>query len=325
MHLHEWIDAVFGQLPVVVVDAPHPQRGIMQTVTSPNAPWPFTFERGQLFASAVVSADQKECRFLNLHADGTAVVHVVTYGSACRVLAGGETVALAELKQCEVLKGAIVVLATDSVIIRSTSVTKVPSLAVEAVCLTNDICVVLADDGSVSALTVDGERKQICSILYERPIALSAHADFDLLVVATLERNLLFYSLSSGIFRTRADLDGELAEQLLITDGWGFVVALTNESIHIFNVNGIRIRRVPNGKHILSLCAWKSASGFDYLCGSDTRGRLMVGEAFYAKFDVSIHYCRGPIKWLNFLGAVNCIAAVAQNGKGYIVPCPALP
>jgi hypothetical protein len=288
--------------------------------------WQFAFEKRPLLASAVVSVDAKECRFLNLQGDGSSCVNTVTYGVGCRSSSGPESSPFQDFKVCPVFRSSIVIVGPDSVILRASGITKVSLPSVQFLCLTNDVLVFLSEEGSLFTLRIESQsERKVCSILYERPVALGAHSDFDLLVVATLERHLLFYSLSSGIFRTRADLAGELVVQILVTDGWGFVVVLTNESIHVFNVNGIRIRRVPNSKRIVLLCTWKSPSGFDYLCGSDNRGRMMVSEAFYANFETAICCVRVPVQWVNYLANINCLSAVTTDGKGFLIPCPAFP
>jgi hypothetical protein len=328
-HLHEWIDLVFGienagQFPILLFENPHPTRGksIQQPIQNP---WKFTFEKHPLIGSALVSVDTRECRFLNLQKDGSFGVQAVTYGTGCRSVSVTETISLQGMKMCEVFKSTIVVIGDDSVVIRSSGIIKVNQLDIQCVSVTNDMVVFLLGDGVLSILSMDnGVERKVCSILYERPVALAAHCDFDLLVVATLERNLLFYSLSSGIFRIRADLNGELVVQMVITDGWGFVVVLTNDSIHIFSVNGIRIRRVVNMKRIVLFCTWKSAAGFDYLCGSDNGGRLMICEAFYGNFDSQLCQIPGSVRWLNFVGAINCISAIIVDGMGFLFPCPTL-
>jgi hypothetical protein len=327
-HLHEWLDLMFGiasegQLPVSLFDAPHPQRGKAISPPSLGASFAFNFERPPLIASIVLSADSRDCRYLNLHADGSITQELVTYGGGCKTVSTGDSVPLQGAKII-VFRSAVLVSAADSLLLRSTGILKLSLPSLQFVSLAGDIFVCLSDEGSVWTFATDGhptERRQVCSILYERPIALAANPDFDLLVVATLERNLLFYSLSSGVFRLRVDLSGELAEQVLITEGWGFVVALTDASVHVFNVNGLRIRRVSNSKHMTVIAAWKSPRGFDYLFGSDVRGRLMISEAFYADFAAPVCHLRGAVKWLNFVPALNCVSAVMADGRGFLVPC----
>jgi hypothetical protein len=161
----------------------------------------------------------------------------------------------------------------------------------------------------------------VCSILYERPSDICVSADFDLLVVATLERNVLFYSLSLGVFRRRGSLGGEVADQILITDAWGMVIVITRPSVHVFNVNGFLIRRIANARNIVIACAWKSVTGFEYLCGSDINGRLMICEAFRADFADTVCYARGTVASMHFIRAADCLVAVTREGRGFIVPC----
>jgi hypothetical protein len=144
--------------------------------------------------------------------------------------------------------------------------------------------------------------------------------NFDLLVLATLESTLLFYAVS-GMSKSRSWLAGEIFQQILITEGWGFVVVLTAQNLYLFNVNGSLIRSVGNTKSLMLLCCWKDAKGFDWLCGVDDRGRLGCYEAFYLNFAQSICYCRGTVIALHYLTDRGSMSAVTQEGKCFIVSC----
>jgi hypothetical protein len=88
----------------------------------------------------------------------------------------------------------------------------------------------------------------------------------------------------------------------------------------LLNVNSFLVRSFRNTKNLGFLCSWKDARNFDYLCGTDDRGRLMICEAFYLNFNESSCYCRGSIVALSYLAGCGCVAVVRQDGKCFFVP-----
>jgi hypothetical protein len=90
---------------------------------------------------------------------------------------------------------------------------------------------------------LDGSER-ICSVFYETPAAVAVGVKYHLLVVGTLEGSILLYSLTPGPFRMRGDLAREIPSRILITDGWGFIVAATSAHLLVFDVNERLLRSV---------------------------------------------------------------------------------
>jgi hypothetical protein len=323
MRLNRWIDQIFGiDSETPLFDMPHPSRNPFTPNPALRSIWQFGFERQQILASSHISHTSTECVLLNLFADGSQFLSTVSYGDSCKSSVSGDTLHIENIQCCSTFDGGMIIVGQPSFILRLGFVTKVPLSDIISVATTNMFHFFLGSNGSVYEFSENRQPplRLICSILYERPIRVCVNLDFDLLVIATVERNVLFYTLSSGVFRRRGSLDGEIMDQILITDGWGFVIVITKPSVHVFNVNGFLIRRIPNSKNIAIACTWRSAGGFDYLCGSDVNGRLMICEAFRGDFADPICYVRGAVVALYFLPGADCIIAVTHEGRGFIVP-----
>jgi hypothetical protein len=308
--LHKWIDAHFGlRVPIRLVGS-RTQRPIN---------WSFPFDFSQtILASALVSSSRKECRYLNLYSDGSVYLYTIAIGGSSRKSSVADSFAVDELRIVQSCGPSIVVLTDELCLVKSSGILKLSESFSSAV-------LVASYEQNLTFVLENGDIFQdqtcICSIVYSTPVYVSINHNFDLLVVATLESTLLFYSVS-GMFKSRSWLAGEIVRQILITEGWGFVVVLTAQNLYLFNVNGSLIRSVGNTKSLMLLCCWKDAKGFDWLCGVDNRGRLGCCEAFYLSIAESICYCRGTVIALHYLTDCRSISAVTQDGKCFIVPCP---
>jgi hypothetical protein len=183
------------------------------------------------------------------------------------------------------------------------------------------VLITVLENGNIYQINNDQSTSLVCSVVYETPVYIAINLNFDLLVIATWEGNLLFYS-ADGKFKLRASLSGGVVRQILITESWGFVVVLTSQNLGLFNVNGALIRTLANAKSIILMCTWKDTKGFDWLCGADDRGRLMRCEAFEMAFSESICYCRGRVVAMHYLADCRSVSAVVQEGRCFIVPCP---
>jgi hypothetical protein len=312
--LHLWIDSVFGSL----FQGPHPAKAAKQQPKPLSSVWSFNFDRTQpIVASTLVSGTSKEARFLNAYPDGSVYLHTVTIGKDSR---SSLVANIDKMTRCEPC-GSVLLARNDNVhVVKSSGSSKLADSVRRVKLFSNfeETLVFMLENGDIFQMNQD--LQYVCSVVYETPVSIAMNANFDLLIVATLESNLLFYSLATAQFRRRSTLAREIIKQVLITEGWGFVVVLTNENLHLLNVNGFLVRSVKNTKNLGFLCSWKDARNFDYLCGTDDRGRLMICEAFYLNFNESSCYCRGSIVALGYLAGCGCVAVVRQDGKCFFVP-----
>jgi hypothetical protein len=158
-------------------------------------------------------------------------------------------------------------------------------------------------------------------IFYEKPVAIAVNVPFDLLVVGPLEGSVILNSLHTGLFRMRNSLQGsDIPKDVLITEGWGFVLVTTAGKMYLFNVNGQLIRNVELSMNVTAWCTWKTVRGFDFVAVADDKGRIFVAEAFYLNFRDSLYFCRGVILDMPFVGDEVGLAVVTKEGKCFFIP-----
>jgi hypothetical protein len=296
-----------GQYPPPLFDAPHPARSPKPAVRT-GKPVVISFDKFPVVMSRTFSGDGKEIKYFVVYDDGSTFFVSAQRGNCKQTQVG-------EITGIRFSVGPFVV--SDRVQILKPNGIEVCNLpAKKLVCAASDenTMVYATRGGQICSL-----ESKICSILYEKVVLMAISLEFDLLVVATLEANVLLYSLSKGVFRFRCDLEGEIATKILITPGWGFVVVLTRNHVHAFNVNGVKIRTETCPSSILCWCAWKSPKGFDCIAAADDKGRLIVCEAFYLRFGESLCFCRGLVVDLSYVSESATLSAVTRDGKCYWV------
>jgi hypothetical protein len=177
-------------------------------------------------------------------------VQPVTYGDSCQISFSCDAVRLKNIRRCSPFDGGIIDIGQASFIPHFGVISKVPLSDIISVATANLHHFFLTGNGSIYEFSENRQRphRRLCSILHGRHRDICVSTDFDLFAVAALEQNVLFYSLSSGVFRHRESLGGEVADEIQITDGLGMVIVTTRPSIHVLNVNGFLIRRMRECK-----------------------------------------------------------------------------
>jgi hypothetical protein len=115
---------------------------------------------------------------------------------------------------------------------------------------------------------------------------------------------------------------------ICITPAWGFIVVYLTKlkngnlshGIHVYNINGRRLRKRRLDFAIANWCVWTSMKGFDYMIVSDPRGKLRAFEVFYCDVKKSFFRCHSPVSSLTYLVDLGAVIAVTQNGKILFVP-----
>ena len=166
------------------------------------------------------------------------------------------------------------------------------------------------------------EFKRIGRAHCEKPLVIASSKSFDILAITSIEGNVNLYSLLNGIYECTCYTCDEPAEKILITPGWGFIVAASIQDVYLFNVNGFLIRKIAKSYNIVKWCTWTDDKGFDFLAVIKDDGSLVVSEAFYLSFSEPIQIIRGPPIVMKYCQDMNSILIVTKNKKFYSIPVP---
>ena len=309
-----------GQMPPQIFDAPHPTRAKSSTpvaVLLQDA-----FGKSSVVTS-VVKGDTKALKFLSLFADGTFATHVVKNGSSVESKSIDPRIDVTKF----------VVAHASGISILSDTFYSIVNF--KGACKTHDIALNVAfastDGVNVAYCTRDGDiwfmkganietQRRVCGVYYEKPASMATSTDFDILAIGTFNGSILFYSLSSHVFRFKATISEEMVHRILVTQGWGFVLAYTGKRLHLFSVNGALLKSIDIVTPITAWCTWKSRKGFDYLALADQKGVLYVMEVFEMTLGKPVHLCGGKAVSLCYLAETSQIAVVTCEGKYSLIP-----
>jgi WD40 repeat protein len=110
--------------------------------------------------------------------------------------------------------------------------------------------------------------------------AISFSNFFGVVVVATADGRLSLYSKRTGLLIKQQEFS-DITKAVLVTKGYGYILASTAHNIYILTNNGSIARVVPVERDISNWCTWTDQNGVDFVCSSDANGNILVFEAFY--------------------------------------------
>lgn len=143
---------------------------------------------------------------------------------------------------------------------------------------------------------------------------------FDILAVASIEGNVDLYSLYNATYCCSCNTENEIADFILITKGFGFIVIFTNANIFLFDINGFLIRKVQNSFRIRACDSFVDDNGFDFITVVREDGAIFVSEVFYLKFEDPIAYVKNPIVTIQYYNDIHSILVITKNHKLFSIP-----
>jgi hypothetical protein len=111
-------------------------------------------------------------------------------------------------------------------------------------------------------------------------VFLAANRVFQILAVATVDGFVRVYDVGSGTLLTTFETKRDIRE-ILITNGWGFVVAISNEEIFLFSVNGEFIKSQVTHVQIVKAFTHVTAGRFDFVSFVTASNEIGVFEAMF--------------------------------------------
>jgi hypothetical protein len=147
-----------------------------------------------------------------------------------------------------------------------------------------------------------------------------ASVKYDRVVVGTFNSTLFIYSISNGRFVNSVDLGGKIAEKIMITKGFGFIVLSLISKLAVYTINGVLISELEIDQTIYRWSQFVSQRGFDFLLVADDNGAISVFEAFNLKHSPAVFHCHTRIGVLEYADAMRGFAVATFDGSGYFVP-----
>jgi hypothetical protein len=312
-----------GHLPPPLFDAAHPQKAIL-IANRQKGNFSVVFDRRDIQFACGLLHDENSVTVATIHVGGLVLRHTVQRGSAVKTSLIGEISEMGIRAHAKTSDGCWLLIGDKNSVIKSRGVEECGETdgKIERVAVSGNFVVLCGRSGWFWHANLRDLRDSewICSICHETPAVIAASIEYHMLAVGTLEGSVLLYSLASGLFRMRADLAGEIPERMLVTDGWGFIVVATHDSIVVFDLNGRLVRKIKLTIKIVAWCAWKTLKGFDFLAIADDNGKVFVCEAFYLTFTRLDIFCRSTIVCLEFVSDAIGLLAVTADGRCFLLP-----
>jgi hypothetical protein len=143
---------------------------------------------------------------------------------------------------------------------------------------------------------------------------------FDRVVVGTITNQLFIYSISDAKFVEAVDLGGQIAEKLLITKGFGFIVVCFVEKLAAYTINGVAAGEMALEQAVDEWSTFQNQHGFDFLLVADRNGAISVVEVVNLKQTHAVFQCHTRIGVLEYDSVKRRFAVATFDGSGYFVP-----
>lgn len=188
-------------------------------------------------------------------------------------------------------------------------------------------CIFCCEDAKVYVSKNDAKIKGTAISFKGEVIAVGFSPNFDIIVGATRDGSLIFWSLSRQTNARIVEL-GLTVLSIVVCQSMGYVIVhartavggVLKYSLILFSINGEKIRETEC-KHLVCLVPWMSRDGFDFVLAADTNGNVFNFEAFWLNFPVNpIAHCGGTV--LSMAMNKNSPAAIVITNSGKIFAIP---
>jgi hypothetical protein len=162
----------------------------------------------------------------------------------------------------------------------------------------------------------------VCRIPIKTHLAncMFASVNYDRVVVGTFDSKLFIYSISGRRFLNSVDLGGKIAEKIIITKGFGFIVVSLVSKLAVYTINGVLISELDIDQTIYRWSQFVNNRGFDFLLVADDSGAISVFEVFNLKHSPAVFHCHTKIGVLGYADVMRGFAVATFDGSGYFVP-----
>lgn len=161
-------------------------------------------------------------------------------------------------------------------------------------------------------------RKTICAEL-DRILFLQTSVPFQIVVYVTEHQEMKIISIFSSRLIGSLKFTGETVQNMLISDGWGFIIVKTDKRLYTCSVNGDILSAIDFPSVILHwITHWEQ--GCDYLILIDSEQRLMWCEAFYLNTMKEINKLKRPVAVMKTSQQRDTLIMITTDSKLILLP-----
>lgn len=151
-----------------------------------------------------------------------------------------------------------------------------------------------------------------------RLTALAVNEKYQNMVFATADGSLHFHMINGREIMEVPVMD--LVTKIIITNVWGFVVAVSDSKLFVYNVNGTFVKSCELSYRIVCWSTFSSYDGFDYLVFADSSGRVRLMEVFYPDEVVTLLEIRDLLA-VSVDHTCQQVVTVSGDGRVKVFPC----
>jgi hypothetical protein len=174
------------------------------------------------------------------------------------------------------------------------------------------------------ACTVVGIKRKATRVLCRtdcRIANLCADTTFQIVAVSTVDGKIGIYDLGNGEAVRSADV-GHPARLLAITPKWGYVVAISGETVSVLTVNGELIKKVMVELAVIAWWTFSSKTAFDFFAVESTGGKMWIMDAFCPENFWQFYDAKEPVSGVIVESDSMTFVIVTRSGHIKIIAHP---
>jgi hypothetical protein len=177
------------------------------------------------------------------------------------------------------------------------------------------------DSCSICQCSFGRKRREVTAICYidKEIVCMAASRRFVILAFASGDGAISIYDVDKRALLTRYESNREIL-QVLVTQGWGFVVALSKEELFVFSVNGEIIRKHTLQVPIVKLFTHSNCAEFDFLSFQTTNREIGVFDAFYPGTPVIFAKMPAEVVNISYIAGYGLFLVILTDGTVKLQP-----
>lgn len=163
------------------------------------------------------------------------------------------------------------------------------------------------------------EKIHFCCVTSDIVTSLAISSKFGIIACGTSSGDLCVFSIYTHMLQFIVKLPAE-PSRIIITPGWGFIVAESSQELFLISVTGKVIRRAKVDFVIAKWNSWSCERGLDFIVIADTKGQIRMSEAFYIKFDEVVFQSKTKILDMKYVVLTRGIVIISADGYARLIP-----
>ena len=178
----------------------------------------------------------------------------------------------------------------------------------------------------VLGITFEGEvldlitNKKLCTVLNETIYSIYYSNKFRMVLVGTPEGKIIAYSTHDRYLFTLNLPENAVAEKIIVTEMWAFIVVSCGRKLFLYNINGFFIKEAESKFDVSEWTTWTDQKGFDHIGVSDQNGNIYAFEAFYLSPESAIHHSCKSVTSINYIKEISSIVIITKDSRSVFIP-----